>query len=247
MFADILDDATTVSSLAAEVSTTYGKQRSLFPAALFRSAMDNWPYRKFAILAAIYASVGRYDYRIVTREKILAGAVGFSNNKERQAAGSVFEVLSVNKLRTTIDHLVDCRLIARAPNNRRTTAYARVKPQVDIAKRVTRRNAARSKAKDDSFWQQAAGADAEATTTVTTSSPVETADERHNRIARESLARQAASERRYLQLYPPRPTKPTPRPAAVPTSTIATVPKAPPTEDELEKRRQQIARLTGGN
>ena len=52
-FSDLIDDVSAIEALAAEVATTYGKQRSLFPTALFRSAINDWPYRKFAILAAV--------------------------------------------------------------------------------------------------------------------------------------------------------------------------------------------------
>jgi hypothetical protein len=124
---------------------------------MFRSAMDDWPYRKFAILAAIYASIGRYEYRIVTREKILAGCVGFSNQKEREAFGSTFEPVTTAKLRTTIDSLIGSSLIAREKYNGRTNAYAR--PKRDVKQRIAdrkrrRREEAHRKIMEDIFGDE---------------------------------------------------------------------------------------------
>lgn len=241
LFGELIDDVSAIEALAAEVATNYGKQRSLFPTALFRSAMNDWPYRKFAILAALYASIGQYDYRVVTREKIIAGSVGFSNQKEREAFGSMFEPITVNKLRTTLDHLEAGHLITRAKYNGRTTAYGRPKPHLNLSQQIQQRKA-RTKSSATS-WLNALSPQAEKKTSPppieksATKLPQETHDERHDRIARESLARQAASEQRNLRLYPPR---------QIPTSqSVVTPPKEPPTPEELELRRQQIMRLVG--
>jgi hypothetical protein len=63
----------------------------------------------------------------------------------------------------------------------------------------------------------------------------ETSDERDARLARESFAREEASRRRNLRLYPAK--------KEPPTTEVAKPPKEPPTPEEVEARRQQIMRL----
>ena len=233
-FSDLIDDVSAIEALAAEVATNYGKQRSLFPTALFRSAMNDWPYRKFAILAALYASIGQYDYRVVIRDKITAGSVGFSNQKERGAFGSTFEPITISKLRTTLEQLQTSRLIASAKYNGRTTAYGRVKPDISLADKIRKRKYDRDifsmKFLKDSFVEPS-----EQPKPSAPSVPKETSDERDARLARESFAREEASQRRNLRLYPAK--------KEPPTTEVAKPPKEPPTPEEIEARRQQIMRL----
>jgi hypothetical protein len=233
-FSDLIDDVSAIEALAAEVATNYGKQRSLFPTALFRSAMNDWPYRKFAILAALYASIGQYDYRVVVRDKITAGSIGFSHQREREAFGSTFEPITVSKLRTTLEQLQASRLIASAKYNGRTTAYGRAKPDISLADKIKKRKYDRDifsmKFLKDSFVEPS-----EQSKPAAPAVPKETSDERDARLARESFAREEASRRRNLRLYPAK--------KEPPTTEVAKPPKEPPTPEEVEARRQQIMRL----
>ena len=233
-FSDLIDDVSAIEALAAEVATTYGRQRSLFPTALFRSAMNDWPYRKFAILAAVYASIGQYSYRVVTRDKITAGSIGFSHQREREAFGSTFEPITVSKLRTTLEQLQASRLIASAKYNGRTTAYGRAKPDISLADKIKKRKYDRDifsmKFLKDSFVEPS-----EQSKPAAPAVSKETSDERDARLARESFAREEASRRRNLRLYPTKGEQPKP--------VVAKPPKEPPTPEEVEARRQQIMRL----
>jgi len=237
-FSDLLDDISAIEALAAEVATNYGKQRALFPTPLFRSAMNDWPYRKFAILAAVYASIGQYDYRVVTREKITAGSIGFSHQREREAFGSTFEPITVSKLRTTLEQLQTSRLIASAKYNGRTTAYGRAKPDVSLPDKIKKRKYDRDifsmKFLKDSFVELS-----EQPKPAKPSVPKETSDERDARLARESFAREEASQRRNLRLYPAKKEQAKPE--------VAKPPKEPPTPEEVEARRREIERLCAGN
>jgi hypothetical protein len=250
LFGDMVDDVSQIEALASEVATTFGKQCGLLPNALFRSAMNEWEYRKFSILAALYAAIGTYDYRIVTREKILAGSVGFSNARERQANGSTFEPISVSKLRSMLDHLVSVSLIVRSRYNGRTTAYGRVKPQANLGDKIKARRDKIAKKKDADFWTnfEKSLRDSPLDTTRPARSepqtPRETSDQRDERLRNESLEREARAEAHRLSLYPPRP-KP---PAEPPATSSAVTPKVkadPPTPEEIELRRQQLLRLVG--
>ena len=235
LFGELIDDVSAIETLAAEVATNYGKQRSLFPTALFRSAMNDWPYRKFAILAALYASIGQYDYRVVVRDKITAGSIGFSHQREREAFGSTFEPITVSKLRTTLEQLQASRLIASAKYNGRTTAYGRVKPDISLADKIKKRKYDRDGFFSMKFLKESFAESSEQSKPAAPAVPKETSDERDARLARESFAREEASQRRNLRLYPAK--------KEPPTTEVAKPPKEPPTPEEIEARRQQIMRL----
>lgn len=270
LFSDLIDNVSAIEALAAEVATNYGKQRALFPTSLFRSAMNDWSYRKFAILAAVYASVGQCEYRVVVRDKITAGSVGFSNQEEREAFGSTFEPITVSKLRTTLDHLVTSRLITRAKYTGRTTAYGRVKPDVSLPDKIQKRSKAKQQWKpgerdplileceeyrrkqrqekqqeengkpfDEAVGKKHYAELGEQSKPAAPAVPKETSDERDARLARESFAREEASQRRNLRLYPAK--------KESPTTEVAKPPKEPPTPEEVEARRQQLMRLVGEN
>jgi|694.fasta_scaffold00098_60 hypothetical protein len=240
-FSDLIDDVSAIEALAADVATNYGKQRALFPVTLFRSAMNDWSYRKFAILAAVYASVGQSEYRVVVRDKITAGSVGFSNQEEREAFGSTFEPITVNKLRTTLEQLQTSRLIVSARYNGRTTAYGRVKSNISLADKIKKRRG--EKNNGDTFFEdfqkmhERVTANLEVPRNMDASAvkPQESSAERDARLARESLAREEASNRRNLHLYPTKGEQPKP--------VVARPPKDPPTREEVEAKRQEINRL----
>jgi hypothetical protein len=245
----LLDDVSQIKELAAEVPVSFGKQQALFPVAMFRSAMDDWPYRKFAILAAIYASIGRYEYRIVTREKILAGCVGFSNQKEREAFGSTFEPVTTAKLRTTIDSLIDSSLIARERYNGRTNAYAR--PKRDIKQRIAdrkrrRREEAHSKIMEDIFSDKPSGdkptEDQSVSKAQSSPSPVVSESPEEQRRKQEEYWQRKAEES--LAREKPKPTY-QPDHSQAKQSSPHKPPKVMPTPQEIEDRRREIERLCG--
>jgi hypothetical protein len=250
-FDDLLDDASQVKKLAAEVPVTFGRQCALFPVEMFRSAVEDWPHRKFACLAAVYASIGRYEYRIVTREKILAGSVGFSNEEERKAFGSTFEPLSISKVKTEIDNLVGSNLIARERYNGRTNAYSR--PKRDIKQRIANRKKAEKQerydrlveglfsdepSKDESSKDESVSKVQSLPSPVVSESPEEQRRKQEaylQRKADESLAQEKPKPiyrpvRDHSQAKQPEPHKP---------------PKPEPTPQEIEDRLREIERLCG--
>ncbi len=111
----------------AEVTT--GKSRVVFPAELFWEAVQQWDFREFAVLCAVWSAIGeeteKKPFKILSYAKFIRGSLGYGTEVEFEKLPKHVKPLTRDQVIWTVDKLELRRFFVRCPKNKRHNAYSK--------------------------------------------------------------------------------------------------------------------------
>ena len=123
----------------SQSEVTTGFSRVAFPRKLFWEAIENWNFREFAVLCAVWSAIGQASYRRVTFDKIIRGSLGFGTEAEFKKLPKKVEPLSRMQVRYAVEKLEERGFFHRCPMNRRHTAYTKRLSRRELIDAIARR------------------------------------------------------------------------------------------------------------